>query len=67
VFVPEYGMWGYEETNGTWNGVIGMVQRSEVEVAVCDVTMNPERVAVVSYSMQVATFKYVVNLSCTRS
>ena len=67
MFVPAIGMWGYKEANGTWNGVIGMVNRGEVDVGVCDVAMTAERVPLVSYSMQVATFQYVVNLSCMRS
>ena len=57
MFVPETGLWGYEEENGTWNGVIGMVNRGEVDVGVCDVAMHASRVAVVSYSTQVATFQ----------
>ena len=67
MFVPATGQWGYAEANGTWNGVLGMVDRGEVEVGVCDVAMSSSRVGVVSYSMQVATFQYVVNLSCMRS
>ena len=67
MFVPATGLWGYEEANGTWNGVIGMVNRGEVEVGVCDVAMHSSRVAIVSYSMPVATFQYVVNLSSMRS
>jgi hypothetical protein len=62
VFVPAIGQWGYEDENGTWNGVIGMVNRGEVDVGVCDVAMHSRRVAVISYSMQVATFQYVLNL-----
>jgi len=57
VFVPAIGMWGYEEANGTWNGVIGMVNRGEVDVGVCDVAMHASRVAIIAYSMQVATFQ----------
>jgi hypothetical protein len=53
-------MWGYEEANGTWTGVVGMITRGEVEVGVCDVAMTPVRIGVVSYSMQVATFQYVI-------
>ncbi|GFG29581.1 hypothetical protein Cfor_02101, partial [Coptotermes formosanus] len=60
VFVPATGMWGYEEANGTWTGVVGMITRGEVEVGVCDVAMTPVRIGVVSYSMQVATFQYVI-------
>jgi hypothetical protein len=67
VFVPATGQWGYEEANGTWNGVIGMVNRGEVDVGACDVAMASSRVAVISFSMQVATFQYVVNISCMRS
>lgn len=67
MFVPATGLWGYEEANGRWNGVIGMVTRGEVDVGVCDVAMHASRVAIVSYSMQIATFQYVVNLSCMRS
>jgi hypothetical protein len=55
--VPAIGQWGYEEANGTWNGVLGMVNRGEVDVGVCDVAMTSGRVAIISYSMQVATFQ----------
>ena len=44
-----------------------MVNRGEADVGVCDVAMSSSRVGVVLYSMQVATFQYVVNLSCVRS
>ena len=57
MFVPAIGMGGYEEANGTWNGVIGMVNRGEVDVGVCDVAMHASRVAIIAYSMQVATFQ----------
>lgn len=37
-----------------------MLVRREVEVGVCDVALDIERVGVVSYTMQIATFKYVI-------
>jgi hypothetical protein len=58
--VPATGLWGSRKANSTWNGVVGMVTRREVEVGVCDVSMTSDRVGVVSYSMQVATFQYVI-------
>jgi hypothetical protein len=63
VFVPAAGLWGKKQANNTWDGVIGMVTKSEVDVGVCDVAMNAERVGVVSYTMQIATFQYVIKHS----
>jgi hypothetical protein len=57
VSVPATGLWGSRDDNGTWNGVVGMVTRREAEVGVCDVSMTSDRVGVLSYSMQVATFQ----------
>ncbi|XP_021932355.1 uncharacterized protein LOC110835940 isoform X1 [Zootermopsis nevadensis] len=60
VIVPASGLWGRKHINNTWDGVIGMVNRGEAEVGVCDIAMNAERVGVVSYTMQIATFHYKV-------
>lgn len=60
MFVPATGKWGYMEANSTWNGVVGMVSRGEAEAGVCDIALNAGRVGVISYSMQVATFQYVI-------
>ncbi|PNF31410.1 hypothetical protein B7P43_G04078 [Cryptotermes secundus] len=60
VSVPATGLWGSKDDNGAWNGVVGMVTRREAEVGVSDVTMTSDRVGVLSYSMQVATFHYKV-------
>ena len=30
---PSDGMWGTTDENGTWNGMLGMVKRKEVDFA----------------------------------
>ncbi len=36
------------ETNGKWNGIIGMLQRKEVDFSLMDLTVLPERSQVVA-------------------
>ena len=42
-----------------------MVSRGEAEAGVCDIALNAGRVGVISYSMQVATFQYVIVCAIT--
>jgi hypothetical protein len=64
VFLPAADLWGVKQANNTWSGIIGMVNRREVEVGVCDVAMDSKRVGVISYTMQMATFQYVIIWLC---
>ncbi|XP_076373248.1 glutamate receptor ionotropic, delta-1-like [Tachypleus tridentatus] len=48
---PYDGQWGKELDNGTWNGMIGMVMRQEVDVAASSITMTDEREAVIDFTI----------------
>ena len=43
--------WGALDTNGNWNGMIGMVVRGEVDLAAASLTRTLERDAVTSFSI----------------
>ena len=43
--------WGGVDANGNWNGMIGMVVRSEVDLATASLTRTMERDAVTSFSI----------------
>ncbi|KAJ9573764.1 hypothetical protein L9F63_008847 [Diploptera punctata] len=48
---PEDQAWGSLTSNGTWNGMIGMILRNEVEYAVTEFTMTSLRAQVVDFSI----------------
>ncbi|XP_069696795.1 glutamate receptor U1-like [Periplaneta americana] len=53
-FKPEYRVaevriHGVEDGNGTWNGILGMMQRKEAEVTCEDLSMLPSRAQVVDF------------------
>ncbi|XP_071548114.1 glutamate receptor-like [Panulirus ornatus] len=50
---PSDGHWGTLLPNGSWSGMIGMVQREEVEFGLGPFTMTPERQAVCEFSESV--------------
>ena len=43
--------WGAVTENGSWNGMIGMVERGEVEVAISSFYMTPSRKEVVDFTV----------------
>ena len=43
--------WGGMTENGSWNGMVGMVERGEVEIAVSDFYMTPSRKDVVDFTV----------------
>ncbi|XP_022252075.1 glutamate receptor U1-like, partial [Limulus polyphemus] len=48
---PYDGQWGKELDNGTWNGMIGMVIRKEVDLAASSITMTDKREAVIDFTI----------------
>jgi hypothetical protein len=42
-------IWGSDMLNGSWNGLIGMLTRHEVNVVTTNIIVTPERVAVVDF------------------
>jgi hypothetical protein len=42
-------IWGSDMLNGSWNGLIGMLTRHEVDVATANTIVTPERFAVVDF------------------
>ena len=42
--------WGTLKANGSWSGVVGMLQRREVDVSVTDLSVTEARSAVIDYS-----------------
>ena len=60
ILLPPDGEWGKKLPDGNWTGLIGMVERSEVDLAVGGILITEERLQAVSYSypnlFSVATF-----------
>ncbi|XP_068216603.1 glutamate receptor 4-like [Palaemon carinicauda] len=50
---PPDGLWGAKQPNGSWNGMMGMVHRKEVEFAVGPFTITPERETACDFSRPV--------------
>ena len=44
------GKWGAKESDGNWNGMIGMVLRGEADVIVADLTLSMDRASYVDFS-----------------
>jgi ABC-type amino acid transport substrate-binding protein len=42
-------IWGSGTLNGSWNGLIGMLTKHEVDAATANLIVTPERVAVVDF------------------
>lgn len=40
VFTPQNGEFGSKQPDGNWNGIIGMVLRSEIDVAVGGISLG---------------------------
>lgn len=49
------GGWGSQEVDGSWNGMVGMIERGEVTVAVSSFFATKDRSEVVDFS---ATLDY---------
>lgn len=58
VHPSQDGSVGASSKNGTWTGVIRMLVDHVVDVAVADVTMTPQRVMVVDFSVPLLLSRY---------
>ena len=50
VHLVHDGLYGEEETNGSWNGMIGELMRGQADVAVAPLTISSERQRVVDFT-----------------
>eukprot|EP00094_Tigriopus_californicus_P012885 TCALIF_12458-PA protein Name:"Similar to GRIA2 Glutamate receptor 2 (Homo sapiens)" AED:0.13 eAED:0.13 QI:0/0/0/0.33/1/1/3/0/391 len=51
---PEDGKWGSVDDAGTWNGMMGMIQRKEIDFAIGPFGMIPERAVACDFSVPIA-------------
>jgi len=58
VHFPQDGSVGSSSRNGTWTGAIRMLVDHVVDVTVADVTMTPQRVMVVDFSVPLLLSRY---------
>ncbi|XP_071544057.1 glutamate receptor ionotropic, kainate glr-3-like [Panulirus ornatus] len=49
ILRPPDGLWGVELPNGTWNGMLGMIQRQEVDMALGPFAVSYSRTQVVDF------------------
>ncbi|XP_043230831.1 uncharacterized protein LOC122386085 [Amphibalanus amphitrite] len=54
------GQWGSQLGNGSWNGVIGMLERQEVDVGVTTLISTAPRRRVISFTRGLLTLRYRV-------
>ena len=57
------GGWGSPNDDGTWTGMIGMILRDEVDVAISDFYVTAERSMVIDYSKKIVEMLYELNLT----
>ncbi|XP_068216604.1 glutamate receptor 2-like [Palaemon carinicauda] len=50
---PEGGLWGNKLPNGSWTGMMGLIDREEVEMALGPFTITHEREEAADFSMEV--------------
>lgn len=64
LLVPEDGEWGRQEDDGAWTGMLGMVHREEVDVAIGHLTVTQSRQSAVDflpYTVEENTFATNLN------
>ncbi|XP_042855611.1 glutamate receptor-like [Penaeus japonicus] len=49
IYQPPDGMWGVELPNGSWNGMLGMIQRQEVDMALGPFAVSYPRTKVADF------------------
>ena len=57
------GGWGSLKDDGTWTGMIGMILRDEVDIAISDFYVTAERSMVIDYSQKIVELMYVLSNS----
>ncbi|XP_022237910.1 probable glutamate receptor [Limulus polyphemus] len=50
IYIPSDHKWGIRSENGTWNGMVGMLQREEVDLALGPFTVTYERNEIITFS-----------------
>ncbi|XP_052067296.1 glutamate receptor ionotropic, kainate glr-3-like [Mytilus californianus] len=50
VTIPPDGAFGAELPNGTWTGMVGMIQNEQADLVVSSLTINPEREKVIDFT-----------------
>ncbi|GFT26773.1 lig_chan-Glu_bd domain-containing protein [Nephila pilipes] len=56
LVLPNYGQYGSRDSNGTWDGVIGMVRRGEADIGLATLSITEDRWEAVDFSIS-----YLVN------
>ncbi|RWS30036.1 glutamate receptor, partial [Leptotrombidium deliense] len=56
ISVVKDSMYGIEDENGEWRGLIGEIQRGEADLAVADLTITSQREQAVDFSFPYMTF-----------
>ena len=53
------GSWGSLQSDGNYGGMIGMILRDEVDIAISDFYVTAERSMVIDYSQKIVELMYV--------
>ncbi|PSN40732.1 Ionotropic receptor 129 [Blattella germanica] len=62
---PEINSWGWMENNGSWNGVIGMIQRGDVHMGACAIFVTSARIETIDFTMPLFDFGYSIFIKQT--
>ncbi|GFU31846.1 lig_chan-Glu_bd domain-containing protein [Nephila pilipes] len=54
LVLPNDGKYGSRDNNGTWNGVIGLVQRGEADIGLATLSITEDRWGIVDFSIPYA-------------
>ena len=55
--LPKENAFGKQVKNGSWDGVMGMMERNEVDVTSVELTMEPMRSDVVDYIAPLTNYR----------
>jgi len=56
--IPPENFWGVELPNGTWNGIMGVLERREADVSIHGLVATSARNSVVDFLAPISQYKY---------
>ena len=57
ILVSDLSFGTYDDKTNTWNGIVGMIQRNEIDTSIIDLSITVHRMEVVSFSIPVARYR----------
>ena len=57
ILVSDLSFGTYDDMTNTWNGIVGMIQRNEIDTSIIDLSITVRRMDVVSFSIPIARYR----------